>query len=389
MNMTLRKRRPVNKEWDDIFFMMRERTAKYGDEQLTLRTIEFFEALPDDKPADCIIALDILEHLPDPAAALIRINQLAKKTIIVHITPDKDRNENWWRKLIDKYLYCNEWLMDKGRITAVCQAGSKVHGVRPVGAGSDDGNWSNVEASLKRIKKRVGKAPAHDGKCIVACYGPSLQDNWERLKNERAEGNCIVVSMSGSHDFLIERGVIPDYHVDADPRAYKAKNIKLPNHAVKYYLASCCDPAFFDLLEGYDVSLWHVAVSDHLMKLIDTMGESKQSVVSGGGSVGLRAHSIFHGLGYRNFSTYGMDCSFSEDGHTSWAGAHMTPKPLELCKVQCGDVNYTTSPVFATYATQFFDMVRRFDDSKFHVWGEGLLQAMCRLSYAEKRLEVA
>lgn len=387
----VRKRRKPNKEWLEIFEDMRRRTARYGDEQLRVRTIEFYEALPDDKPADLIIAIDVLEHMISPEEHIDKINKLAKKSIIINVAFDCLRGEAQWRKIIESRLNVNDWIVENGRATAVCQAGMRVQGIKAVGAMSDDERWANIEASIKRISKRVGKAPAHDGRALIACYGPSLKDNWERLASERQEGNCVVVSMSGSHDFLIERGIIPDFHVDCDPRPHKAGNLGKPDHRVKYLLASSCDRRFFDMLEGHDISLWHVAVSDHLMRLIDKCGESNESVVSGGGSVGLRAVSLFHGLGYRRFSIYGMDCSF-EDAEMQWAGPHaskVNPRAPDLCQVACGDEIFLTSPILATYATNFFDMMKRFDDSVFGVYGRGLLQAMCRKATANTQLEAA
>ena len=57
----------------------------------------------------------------------------------------------------------------------------------------------------------------HKRPASIVCYGPSLIDTWEDIKLEKEAGNFIV-TVSGAHDFLIERGIIPDVHIECDPR---------------------------------------------------------------------------------------------------------------------------------------------------------------------------
>src|SRR5437762_9644704 len=57
----------------------------------------------------------------------------------------------------------------------------------------------------------------------IVCSGPSLKDSWEEIKPFQ-----IVLTCSGAHDFLIERGIIPTYHMETDPRQHKAIFTKNP-----------------------------------------------------------------------------------------------------------------------------------------------------------------
>jgi hypothetical protein len=72
-----------------------------------------------------------------------------------------------------------------------------------------------------------------------------------------------------------------------------------------------------------------------------------------------------------------MDCSFSDDGAQQWAGKH-AGKRQELVRVRCDERIFTTSPVLATYATDFWEMVQKMRDVNVRLYGDGLLQSMAR-----------
>src|SRR5262249_8099191 len=87
----------------------------------------------------------------------------------------------------------------------------------------------------------------------LVCSGPSLAQTWEEIK-----GFYKILTCSGAHNFLIERGIVPTWHAETDPRAHKACFVKPSHAAVEYLIASNCHPDLFDALEGRTVRLWHV-----------------------------------------------------------------------------------------------------------------------------------
>ena len=58
----------------------------------------------------------------------------------------------------------------------------------------------------------------------VVGLGPSLHDTWEKIRDFR-----YILSMSGSHRFLIDRAIVPTWHLDIDPRFYKYRLIGQPH----------------------------------------------------------------------------------------------------------------------------------------------------------------
>lgn len=387
------RRRPIGKMWKAQFEEIRRQSQKYADIQMRIDTIEMYEGA-DDKPADMIVACNILEHLADPDKALQEINRLALKQILITIVPDAIRDEKAWKKIIENRLTINDWMVDPTSGTVACYAfsGMRVEGVKVVGAMSDEDRWDHVENALAKVKKRIKLVPPHDRRAIIACYGPSLKACWPKLKQEQEETGAVVVSVSGAHDFLIEHGITPDYHVECDPRPHKTNNIGLPKLATEYLLASCCHPSLFEKLAGFTISLWHVAAGTHLLRLVNEKHESTETTVSGGGSVGIRAIPLMHRLGYRDFSIYGMDCSFAEmkEGDSfdpaevqkwtgdQWAGKHFGKRQMiETAKV--GERYFYVSPILVVYAGHFFDVMQRLPGTTYRVYGDGMLQAMCKL----------
>lgn len=198
----------------------------------------------------------------------------------------------------------------------------------------------------------------------VVCSGPSLKETWETIRKFDK-----IISCSGAHDFLIERGIIPTYHMETDPREHKAKFVANARKDVKYFIASCCHPAVFDALEGYEVYIWNVLTN----KDEDALYREGDWVLTGGSNVGLRALVMARLLGHTVVHVFGMDCSADEDGFR--AGPH--PNPIkEKAKrfVKVGEQTFTTTEVYLEYARQFFWETLLLGDTNFVLHGDGLLQ---------------
>src|SRR5690349_3972083 len=73
----------------------------------------------------------------------------------------------------------------------------------------------------------------------IACvgFGPSLNDTWGHLSHFK-----YIMSCSGAHKFLVEKGIEPDWHVEVDPREHKVGLIGQPCKKTTYLIASACHP---------------------------------------------------------------------------------------------------------------------------------------------------
>jgi hypothetical protein len=334
----------------------------------------------NDRLADLQIVADILDGPEDPKPKILDALRYTRKVYLARVQLTEERTEEYWRPLFERILRIGNWQVDEDKLVVIGTPRVGVAGVKMVGARPSEERWEQAKAACARIPKRVLVGPAHKRKAILACYGPSIKDNLGMLRYQAQAEDADVISVSGSHDFLIYSGIVPKYHVECDPRAHKADNIGTWHSEVQYLIGSACHPAMFDKLEGGDVALWHIATDEHIAKFLQELKEPGKLIVTGGGSVGLRAISLLYAMGYREYHIYGMDCSFADEGKEQWAGKHagLSQEVVKIATVE-GEI-FHTSLVLIGYATEFVEMIQRMSVGvDIQLYGTGLLQSMIRM----------
>lgn len=249
-------------------------------------------------------------------------------------------------------------------------------------------NWEAVESdpaviaeNSQRITGRIklAKEPEEfsDEPCAVVAFAPSLRDNWREI-----EGYKTVFTCSGSHRYLLERGLVPTFHVDSDPRAYKADILGAPHRDVTYLISSICHPTYFDKLELHRarVKLWHMLFTEpeiwvHFPKY--------EWIMTGGHTVGPRAVKLAHMMGYRNIHIYGMDGCSDANGNTH-AEPHPNP-PTDLEWITYNGKRYKTNRNWEDHGAILLADFDRMPDMKYTFHGEGLIQEMAKLHVPVKR----
>jgi uncharacterized Rossmann fold enzyme len=360
------RRRKLTKEWEALFDEQRRLLAKYGDPSTSAQTFAMWENDKEDKPADILFVVNILENIMDYEAALENIRSLAKMGVLFVIKPSLMADAEVWKHFIGRQFRITDTLERDGNLVISADCNVLIPGVKAIASSTDLKRWEQIKASCAKYTTFVEQKPKHERRAIIACYGPSLKDYIEKLKEEAAD--CDVVSVSGAHDYLIENGIIPKYHVECDPRPHKAVQVT-PHKDVTYLLAASCHGDLFDKMDGMDVRLWHA--EEHIRVRDELKNEAPN--ISGGGSVGLRAIGVAYFMGYRNLTIYAMDCSFEDEGKTQHAGKH-AGKIQTTCLTKIEDRHFVTSPVLMTYAASFFDMKKHRPDLNVRLYGDGLLQ---------------
>jgi Protein of unknown function DUF115/Methyltransferase domain len=358
---------------------VRDQINAASDAFSQVSSIRMWEGV-DDERADLQGACDIIEHMDDIDEALANLAQNSLKCTFCALKLSDMHSEWDWKRVIEKRFRVGQWQAEADRILMVGAPAITVQGVKAVGAVADDERWGNIEAAAKRFPRRIEPAPQHERTAILACYGPSLKDTIEALKVEAARPDVDVISVSGSHDFLIANGIVPRYHLECDPRPHKALNLDRSHPDVQYLVASVCHDDYFARLgPDADIRLWHVSTAEHAVRLIQELGENPKHIISGGGSVGLRAIPLLYAMGYRSMNIFAMDCSFGKVGDKveQHAGKH-AGKPQDCCEVLCDQEIFISSPVLLTYATNFFETIQKVTDLNIRLYGHGLLQAMSR-----------
>lgn len=225
-----------------------------------------------------------------------------------------------------------------------------------------------IKLAIARTDKRIAYQDVlRPEPAAVVCFGPSLNDTWEKIKDFK-----YIFSCSGSHKFLIERGIIPTWHLEVDPRAHKVKLIGPPHKDVEYLIASTCHQAVFDHLEGFNVKLWHVF--DNAEDAFRLLPKGDWAI-TGGSSVGLRAMTMARFFGFTDLHIFGMDgCEGASGKHA----AEHPNQPKDHSLLEYNGVQYKTTVSLMTCAKQTFHELNQLKDCNATFYGEGLVQAMAK-----------
>ena len=237
---------------------------------------------------------------------------------------------------------------------------------------SEDERLKNVEYSSKKISGRLEPSIIKDNSEVaVVCFGPSLIETWEQIKKFK-----YIISCSGAHKFLIEKGIIPTWHVEVDPREHKVLLLGKPHKDVEYLISSNVHPKLIDILDGYKTKLWNSLPDVPLQKLPNHVPRGEW-IFPGGSTVGIRSVCIASFLGFKKIHVFGMDSSYPKDNIGEHANFHPNPaKPSQKITVDYDGITYNTTLSFLAYAKEFFKLRKLIHDCELLFYGDGLLQHM-------------
>lgn len=177
-----------------------------------------------------------------------------------------------------------------------------------------------------------------------------------------------VMAINGAHDWLVERGRVPDYFMGLDPQEYVAGLLRKPQSATKYLMATNCHPEAFKALHGFDVTIWD---SEH--------GDDPRlpGEVPGGGTAMTRSPVLMALMGYRDMTLYGADsCYLTDSTHV-----YVNEPPPELVTVWCERL-WTTTWGLLGQAEYLAMMIPAIHPVRVRLEGEHLAQAMLRTNGA-------
>lgn len=215
---------------------------------------------------------------------------------------------------------------------------------------------------------RIEPRQDRDDPIAIVGYGPSLYDTWQE-----AAKFPTVMTMSGSHKFMLSRGRTPDLHIDVDPRPHKVELMGPSQAGTVYYPASACHPVMFENLRGRDVRLWHVFTGKNEGFRILPFGEW---CLAGGSGIGVRALTLARFLGYRNLHIFGLDGSTSQK-HGTHAGDHPQQRVRVKKTKYAGRTFYTTEGM-AEVSKEIWGVLNSLQDVRYTFYGDGLIQEMAK-----------
>ena len=227
-----------------------------------------------------------------------------------------------------------------------------------------------IKSNITKVKGRIQPGELRPDSVAVVGYGPSLKETWEQVREFKH-----IITCSGSHKFLLERGIVPTWHIEVDPREYKIELLGPPHRDVEYLVASTCHPKYLDHLSGHNVRLWHVFDGQEEAQRILPAGEWS---LTGGCDVGLRAMVIARFLGFTDIHVFGIDGSSPTTDKGRHAAAHPNPTQA-VCTVDYDGKTYYTTPAMAEAARSLWHELDMLPDVTAKFYGDGLVQGMAKL----------
>lgn len=242
--------------------------------------------------------------------------------------------------------------------------------------------YRQMRSNVKRHLPQMMQVPPHEGKLMILCGGPSLNDFVSTIKRKRKTHHVLVCN--NVHEWALDHRIAPSACIILDARPHNVRFLERPQETCHYFLCSQVHPSLFDVLEGYKVTIWHAgAPSKTEKRILDDHYAFRWGPVMGGTSVGLRAIGLGVMLGYRQITIYGLDSCFRGGEHHAYP--QQEDDVRHAFRVKLGRKTFHCSPWMMTQADEFIRMAGMLPDGlKLSVEGDGLIAEMVRKQAKQK-----
>ncbi len=154
-------------------------------------------------------------------------------------------------------------------------------------------------------------------KLIVCGGGASIQKTLGRIRSsKKMSQKTSIIAVNKTHDFLVKRGIVPDFAMLVDPRPHVAGYVT-PRDDVMYLLGlSLDDPVFEKFIDAKAAFAVFVALNDDkdqgfVLKCYPPERGFSHAFVTGLSTVGFRAVTAGNMLGFTDFELHGFDSCYS------------------------------------------------------------------------------
>lgn len=215
----------------------------------------------------------------------------------------------------------------------------------------------NIRTNMALGLPELKHIPEHNRTMIIVGGAPSLKRSMPEIRKAMRKGD--VWAMNGTHDWLMDRGVTPDYFALLDARKDNAKFVQRSNGKTKYLIASHCAPEVFYVLQkrNADITIWH-AYEPELRDVIAEYATDDHplTMLGGGNTVALKLLYMGRMLGYKKFAMFGVDSSYENDNHHAYSQS-MNDGEFRLNVFAAGR-KFSCAPWMIVQAKDFQDQVR-------------------------------
>lgn len=237
---------------------------------------------------------------------------------------------------------------------------------------------SNISLNLREI---VPHAANHDVVYLLA-GGPSLND-FEAQIVEAGRSGTPCITMNGTYNWLLSRGIKPAAQVMVDARDFNRRFVEPIVDTCTYLISSQCDHEIVKSLPPDQTWLWHSSSAEPVREAIEELNRSCEWYpVHGGTTVATSSLVLLAMLGFRNVEVFGLDSCIREDAHHAYDQPENDGDNVQKLKV--GSREFRCHPWMVIQANDFQSVVRhilsKIDDFQLVVHGDGMIAEI--LKYA-------
>lgn len=339
-------------------------------------TLRFLKA-DLEKPLPCAaeygICTDVMEHVREDKvdAVLNNILQSSQHVFFSISTVDDScgalineplhltvRPFAWWLEQFNKRECVIHWSQETPNAAlfyvSAWSTGQDFVATGVVNTG-DEEIAANVRHNTAQGWQQVVPHVTNDIDVMLLGGGPSLNQFEDDIKRLRAEG-VKLITLNGSYNWALERGMKPSATVMVDARAFNSRFVRPVIDDCKYLISSQCHPDVFEGLPRDRTFMWHTSNDAIQSALIERYGEGGYYLVPGGSTVLLRAIPLMRQLGYRRFHLFGCDSCVSGDVH------HAYEQPendnVIIIPTLVGGRMFSCTPWQVSQAVEFQDLIR-------------------------------
>jgi len=177
----------------------------------------------------------------------------------------------------------------------------------------DEKVLENISETAKIDLPIFKKCEPRSGAMVFVAGGPTLLNYLDEISARKKAGEYIITS-NHTHDFMIEKGIIPDACLIMDPKERVKDYVKKPHKDCTYYCATVVVPQVMENLKGFNVVKVLVAYGIE-NKDIDLQHRlypnvPAKSYLIGGTMTPLRAMPFATMHGFSKIEYYGFDSCY-------------------------------------------------------------------------------
>lgn len=354
-----------------------------------LKFIEHDLTKPLDIKARYGYCTDVMEHIPPEQVDAVLENILtATRSCFFQIACADDvcgaligeplhlsvHDHRWWKEKLEAHGAFIRWSRDNKDnclfyVSRFARPRDYLENM-VINAG-EDALLANTKANMALGLQEAKPCETQSGlEIMILAGGPSLND-FEGEIIERRTNGMPLVTVNGTYNWAIERGLKPSAQIIADGREFNKRFVVPHVEGCKYLLASVCHPEVIAAAPQDRVWLWHPNSSPEILEALRSF-PGDRFPVHGGSTVMLRALPLMRMLGFQKFHIYGWDSCIRPDAHHAYAQPENESE--NIVEITAGNRTFQCHPWMSAQAEEFITLTRMLgDECELEVYGDGLI----------------